>query len=83
MPVIPNKTAMYFLKMGMSFFITWVICRILVFIAVPLIIILAIKYSAYLPDNPKYNRGHDDIKVEMRNPFTEAPSTYRSGDVNK
>jgi len=44
---------------------------------------LLVKYSAYIPDNPKYRRNYDAILVEPRNPFTEEPSTIRQSELER
>lgn len=80
MRVIPNPTALrnviFYVKMFGKFLILWVVLRIMVLLLTILGIILAIKYAAYIPDNPNYHRNYEDTKVAPANPFTSAPKTY-------
>lgn len=80
MRIVPSPTPLhhflFYFKMFRNFFILWIICRGLVFVATLILLVLAIKYAAYLPDNPNYRRNYQDIKVAPSNPFTSAPKTY-------
>lgn len=86
MPIIPNpsllRTIAYYLDIGKVFVITWLICKVVSFFLVFVILFLAIKYAAYLPDNPEYKRNYDAIQVLPRNPFTEAPATMRQSEID-
>lgn len=78
--ILPNPTPLrdllFYMRMGFGFLITWVICRILVYVITIGLVILAVCYGAYLPDNPKYRRNYEDTKVAPSNPFTSNPRTY-------
>lgn len=80
MRVLPNPTPLrdffFYLKMFGWFVVTWIICRILVGLITIGLVIAAICYAAYLPDNPKYRRNYEDTKVAPSNPFTSNPRTY-------
>jgi len=82
MKIVPSPTALhhifFYFKVFRNFFILWIICRILVIMITLIAVILAIKYAAYLPDNPNYHRNYKDIKVAPANPFTSAPKTYNT-----
>ncbi len=86
MRILPNPTPLrdllFYLKMGFWFFVTWIICRVLVYVITIGLVILAIYYGAYLPDNPKYRRNYDDTKTLHRNPFTEAPATMKQSEID-
>ena len=86
MAIIPNPTLLnhflHYFKLFKFFFIFWLICKVLVFIGIIFMIIMGIKYAAYLPDNPGYRRNYDDIKVLHRNPFTEAPATMKQSEID-
>lgn len=80
MNIIPNRSIisnfLYFLDLCKFWFLLWLFCQIMAYVITFAMLILAIKYAAYLPDNPKYRRNYDDIKVAPANPFTEAPKVY-------
>jgi len=63
MPVIPNpniiRNIMFYMGLGKVLLITWVICRIFVFLAVPVILFLAVKYAYLIPSNPNYRHNYD------------------------
>jgi hypothetical protein len=86
MPVVPNpsffRNLAYYIGLGKIFIITWLICKVVTFFLVIAFLILAVKYSAYLPDNPNYRRNYDDTKVLPRNPFTEAPATMKQSEID-
>ena len=86
MSIIPNPTLLnnflrYF-KLFKFFFIFWLISKVLVFFGIIFMIIMGIKYAAYIPDNPNYRRNYDDTKVLHRNPFTEAPATMKQSEID-
>lgn len=80
MKVLPNPTLLrnflFYAKMFGGFLVLWIVMRILVVILTILGLILAIKYAAYIPDNPNYRRNYEDTKVAPSNPFTSPPKTY-------
>lgn len=84
--ILPNPTlfrnVVYYFKLFRFFFIFWIFCQVMVFLATLFLLALAIKYAAYLPDNPNYRRNYDDIKVLPRNPFTEAPATKKQSEID-
>lgn len=86
MPIVPNPSFLrnlaYYIGLGKIFVITWLICRVMSFFIVGIGLFLAIKYSAYIPDNPNYRRNYDDIKVLPRNPFTEAPASMKQSEID-
>lgn len=86
MPVIPNPTifrnVMFYFNMFKDFFIVWLVCRVASYVITIIGVILLIKYSAYIPDNPNYRRNYDDTKVLPRNPFTEAPATMKQSEID-
>lgn len=86
MKIIPNHSivrslATYF-DVFMDLLIVWIICRIMIFVLTIIGLFLAIKYAAYIPDNPSYRRNYDDIKVLPRNPFTEAPAYMKQSEID-
>jgi hypothetical protein len=86
MRILPNPTifrdVMFYLRMGIWFVVTWVICRIAVYVITIGLVIAAVYYGAYLPDNPKYRRNYEDTKVAPSNPFTSNPRTYTNDMEN-
>ena len=80
MPVIPNpsnlRNLLFYAKMGLDLLVFFIICRVMVYIITVTLLILAIKYAAYIPDNPNWKHNFDDVKSAPANPFTEAPKTY-------
>lgn len=86
MPVVPDPSILrklaYYIGLGKVFVITWIICKVVSYILVFVLLILAIKYAAYIPDNPNYRRNYDDIKTLPRNPFTEAPLQMKQSEID-
>lgn len=80
MNIVPDRTfistTLYYLNVFRFLFLFWIFCRVMVYFLSFFLLILLIKYSAYLPDNPNYKRNYDDIKVAPANPFTESPKFY-------
>ncbi len=68
MPVIPDPSVFrklaYYIGLGKVFVITWVICKVVSYILVFVLLILAIKYAAYIPNNKNYIRYEDMMKMQ-------------------
>ena len=89
MKIIPSRTTRL-LNFPVNCFV-WTLQLLVTILAFPpvsgltalIVLVLVVKYSAYLPDNPNYRRNYDAILVEPRNPLTEKPSTIRQSDLER
>jgi hypothetical protein len=68
MSVVPNPSILraiaYYIGLGKIFIITWAICKVLSYILIIVFLILAVKYSSYIPSNKNYIRYEDMMKMQ-------------------